>query len=93
MKKLLILFFVCILTLSSVSAVSAQCAMCRATVESNSKNSNKAIGKGLNLGILYLMTIPYIAVGVVGFLWYRNTRKNSKGKLGFRRNITPATEV
>jgi hypothetical protein len=92
MKKLLILFFACILTLSSVSSVSAQCAMCRATVESNSKNSNKAIGKGLNLGILYLMTIPYIAVGVVGYLWYRNSRKNSKGKFRIK-GINPATEA
>jgi hypothetical protein len=93
MKKLFILFFAIIISISSLSVASAQCAMCKATVESNSKTSNKAIGKGLNTGIIYLMVIPYITIGVVGFLWYRNSRKNGKGKFMLSRKIKTASGI
>ncbi|WP_240773336.1 hypothetical protein [Pontibacter sp. SGAir0037] len=59
----------------------SQCAMCRATVESNvgtgSKEPESDVGSGLNTGILYLMIIPYVLVGTVGFLWYKNNRKSN----------------
>jgi hypothetical protein len=50
----------------------AQCAMCKATVESNIENGGKTVGKGLNNGILYLMSVPYIVLGGIGFMVYRN---------------------
>ena len=57
----------------------SQCAMCRATVESNvgtgSKEPESEVGSGLNTGILYLMVVPYILIGTVGFLWYKNNKK------------------
>jgi hypothetical protein len=57
----------------------AQCAMCRSSVESNHAEHNRLsrFGNGLNKGILYLMAIPYILGGTVGFLWYRSTRKKA----------------
>lgn len=62
----------------------SQCAMCRATVESNvgtGKGHNhepeSEVGSGLNTGILYLMVIPYLLIGTVGFLWYKNSRKKA----------------
>jgi len=62
----------------------SQCAMCRATVESNvgtGKGHNhepeSQVGAGLNTGILYLMVIPYLLIGTVGFLWYKNSRKKA----------------
>jgi hypothetical protein len=59
----------------------SQCAMCRATVESNvgtgSDASGNEVGSGLNMGILYLMVVPYLLIGTVGFLWYKNSRKNA----------------
>ncbi len=59
----------------------AQCAMCRATVESNvgtgSKEPESQVGSGLNTGILYLMVIPYILIGTVGFLWYKSNKKKN----------------
>ena len=58
--------------------VQAQCAMCKTSVtSSNANNDNKLsrFGDGLNKGILYLMAIPYVLAGTVGFLWYRNNRK------------------
>ncbi|MCX2738956.1 hypothetical protein [Pontibacter anaerobius] len=69
-----------ILMFGSTDAYS-QCAMCRATVESNvgtgSDASDNEVGSGLNMGILYLMVVPYILIGTVGFLWYKNSRKNA----------------
>ena len=71
-----------VLMLSFVSTTAySQCAMCRATVESNvgtgSKEPESDVGAGLNTGILYLMLIPYLLVGTIGFLWYRGSRKKN----------------
>lgn len=68
---------VLLLVLSGVD-VQAQCAMCRSSVASNHADHNRLtrFGDGLNKGILYLMAIPYILGGTVGFLWYRSYRKN-----------------
>ena len=75
MKKLIVpALFVLALVLAS-NASFAQCAMCKATVESNLQNGSSSIGKGLNTGILYLMVIPYILFVIVGYYWYRSSKK------------------
>ncbi len=56
----------------------AQCAMCRATIENNLSNGDIGIGAGLNFGILYLFVMPYLAISIVGFFWYRNSKANAK---------------
>jgi hypothetical protein len=53
----------------------AQCAMCRASIENNVSNGETSIGAGLNLGILYLFSMPYIIAAVIGFFWYRKAKK------------------
>ena len=53
----------------------AQCPMCRMSAESNLENGGSA-GKGLNKGILYLLSMPYLLIGTIGFLWIKNRRKN-----------------
>ncbi|WMJ74901.1 hypothetical protein RCC89_17285 [Cytophagaceae bacterium ABcell3] len=79
-----ILLFV-VVSLFSSANVAAQCSMCRATVENNVKEggstTERKIGAGLNSGILYLMSIPYLLVSAVVFLWYRESRKNKKEDL------------
>ena len=69
------------LTLVTTTDGYSQCAMCRATVESNvgtgSKEPENEVGSGLNTGILYLMVIPYILIGTVGFLWYKSNKKKN----------------
>jgi hypothetical protein len=50
----------------------AQCAMCRAAIETEG-DSSKA--EALNDGIVYLMIMPYLLVGLIGFIIYR-MRKN-----------------
>jgi hypothetical protein len=88
MKKLTIkglatIVFVLGLVLATTTDSYSQCAMCRATVESNvgtgKTEADSAVGSGLNTGILYLMAIPYILIGTVGFLWYKSNKKNKNG--------------
>lgn len=43
---------------------SAQCSMCRAVLESGEAQET---AKGINNGIIYLMAIPYLLVGLVGY--------------------------
>ena len=68
MKKYLLSFFV----IYGPEILSAQCSMCRAVLESEEGMST---AKGINDGILYLMSVPYILVFVVGYMLYRTYRK------------------
>ena len=67
-KVVLVFFFIFLLSLPA----DAQCAMCRAVLESEESG---AAAKGINNGIIYLMLIPYILVGGIGFAIYRLLRK------------------
>lgn len=58
----------------SVSA-NAQCAMCRAALASEG-NTTKA--QAVNDGIVYLMVIPYILVGTIGYYIYRMKKKKKQ---------------
>ena len=77
--KIIVALGLVLVLIFAASDAYSQCAMCRATVESNvgtgSTDSESDVGSGLNAGILYLMIIPYILIGTVGFLWYKNSRK------------------
>lgn len=53
----------------------AQCPMCKIAAESNLENGGSA-GKGLNTGILYMLSMPYVIIATLAFIWYRN-RKSS----------------
>ncbi|HET8861029.1 hypothetical protein [Marivirga sp.] len=76
MKKILLTVFAFIFL--NFGEVVAQCAMCRATVENNVNNGEIGIASSLNFGILYLFAAPYLVVMVIGFLWYRNSKKQNK---------------
>ncbi|HKK87416.1 MAG TPA: hypothetical protein VJ917_01115 [Saprospiraceae bacterium] len=54
----------------------AQCPMCRMSAESNLKDGGTA-GKGLNTGILFLLSTPYLIIGFLGFLYWKNKKKAS----------------
>jgi heme/copper-type cytochrome/quinol oxidase subunit 3 len=53
----------------------AQCAMCRAALSSE---GNKAKAAAVNDGIVYLMVIPYLLVGAIGYAVYRMRKNKSK---------------
>jgi len=79
MKRLLFsIILAIVMTTLSVGESLAQCAMCRATIENNVSNGDIGIGAGLNFGILYLFVMPYLLIGFVGFLWYKNSKANAK---------------
>ena len=80
--KIKLLFFLACSFLFQLTAA-GQCAMCRASVENNVSNGDTSIGAGLNSGILYLVVMPYLMAGIIGFLWYRSSKKK-KAKLSAR---------
>ncbi len=71
--KILTLFFV--LSFATPTEVPAQCPMCKIGAESNLKDGGSA-GKGLNTGILYMLMMPYVLVGTIGYLWWRNRKRD-----------------
>lgn len=52
----------------------AQCPMCKMSAESNLRAGGTA-GAGLNAGIMYMLAMPYLLVATMGFIWYRNRKK------------------
>ncbi|MEN9959014.1 MAG: hypothetical protein RLZZ474_1258 [Bacteroidota bacterium] len=72
-----ILILICLLLLIQLD-VDAQCAMCRTTVESTISNGRSNIATGLNTGILYLLTAPYLLVGAVAWLWFKQSKQEQK---------------
>ena len=50
-----------------IMGANAQCAMCRAVLESEEGLST---AEGVNHGIIYLMSIPYLLVAGFGFIIY-----------------------
>lgn len=74
MKRLAGIFLLFSLTFSLAQDASAQCAMCRRNVESNKETQNNKVGTGLNKGILYLMSVPYV-IGAIGLAVWMKRRK------------------
>ena len=66
-----ILFFLLFLILS-VDIAFAQCSMCRAVLNSSEAQET---AKGINNGILFLMSIPYILLVFVGWKVYSIFKK------------------
>lgn len=72
MKKnnyLSILLFLLLMVINSASTF-AQCSMCRATAESD-LNTGGSIARGLNMGILYLMIIPYLILMLGTYFFFK----------------------
>jgi len=79
-KYLLLILVGLIITASDLFA---QCSMCRATLESNVSNGSIGIAEKLNFGILYLFAMPYFAVMVIGYLWYKKSKANEQVKSNY----------
>jgi hypothetical protein len=47
------------------------------SAESNLKNGGTA-GKKLNTGILYMLATPYLIIGTIGLIWWRNRIKSQR---------------
>jgi len=69
MKKWMILLFLAIPDL-----IQAQCVMCKSVSESSGQ------GNGINSAILYMAFFPYLLLSVLGYIWYKNYKKNKDAK-------------
>ena len=84
MKKSIIKFFTITLfaltfSFAPTNEINAQCPMCKMSAEQNLKDGGTA-AKGLNQGILYMFVMPYLLVGCIGFVWYRNRLMDDDGR-------------
>ncbi len=66
-----------LLMLLSVLDLDAQCSMCKAVLETNMQNGEEAVGRGINDGIIYIMFVPYLLLGVVGYFMYKHYVKTN----------------
>ena len=73
-KTLKYLLLIGFSALGSINMLYAQCPMCKASIEASS-GGQSALAEGLNNGILYMLALPYLMIMVVGFLWYRKSKK------------------
>jgi hypothetical protein len=79
MNKTLQYLSILALVLVSSLSVEAQCAMCKAVSESSTA-AGSTVATGLNGGIVYLMSFPYIIMGVVGYAIYRHRKQQTETK-------------
>ena len=68
----LLIIMMLLLAFPFAEAIS-QCPMCRMAAESNLEHGGTE-GKGLNTGILYMLSLPYLLVLTIGIIWYRNRK-------------------
>ena len=71
MKKAFVLVGFLLLVFLIPAEVDAQCAMCRAVLESG---DDQEVAKGLNNGIIYLMAVPYVLIGALGYIIYKKLK-------------------
>lgn len=74
MKRLVTILLLFSLHIGSTGDAYSQCAMCRRNVETNKAAHQNKVGTGLNKGILYLMSVPYL-IGIVGIAMWMKRRK------------------
>ena len=55
-------------------ATNAQCSICTKTASQLGKES----AEGLNLGIVYLMILPFAIAGYIAFRWWKNEKAGQK---------------
>ncbi len=71
MKKIiLILFFAIGFLFFDSNSSEAQCSICAKSVQQMGDKP----AKGFNAGIIYIMLVPYIAIGVVGYKWWKSNK-------------------
>ncbi len=64
------------LMIISIKPVKAQWAQCAQTGASNATSGDKT-ANGLNNGIMFLLAAPYLAVAIVGYVWYKKYRRKN----------------
>jgi hypothetical protein len=72
MKSKIFLFILLLVFTIISNDILAQCAMCKSNLEMAREGGGTNVGNSLNMGIIYLLALPYLVAGVFGFIYYRN---------------------
>ena len=54
------------------------CPMCKKSLESSQADGSKPIGRGINMAILYLLAMPFAAIGTIGGVYYFKAKQAGK---------------
>ncbi|MEO6904977.1 MAG: hypothetical protein ABI148_01335 [Ginsengibacter sp.] len=73
MKKIFFLILLATSLSFTITSANAQCSICAKTV----MQMGTKPATGFNIGIIYLMIIPYLAIGAVGYKWWQNEKRKS----------------
>ena len=65
-----IILFITVLSFISLDA-EAQCSMCKAVAESATDEHGNHSAGGINAGIIYMMGIPYLLLGFLALVFFR----------------------
>ena len=75
-KNLLIRMFLIIFFWGfNLTIAFSQCAMCKATAETATDDYGNLVSGGINTGIVYMMGAPYLLLGILGWVFYRDRIK------------------
>ena len=75
MKTRLISSLLMLITFLLPLAAEAQCAMCKGSAQATDE-SGQVVQQGINNGILYLLSLPFLLAGVVAALYIYYLRKS-----------------
>ena len=76
MKKRLLHISILVLVLVVITIdANAQCAMCKAVAESATDEHGNHVSGGINAGIVYMMGVPYLLLGVLAMVFFRDKIK------------------
>ena len=73
MKRAAPILFAFALSVANAMDALAQCAMCRTSVAGSENGA--ALAQGINSGILFLVSVPFLVTGLIGLRIYWLNRK------------------
>lgn len=75
MKRLTPILFAIAVSVANATEAMAQCAMCRTSLAGSENGA--ALTQGLNSGILFLVSVPFLVTGLIGLRIYWLNRRGS----------------
>ena len=75
-KRILYILFITVLVAFISVDLNAQCAMCKAVAETATDDHGNHISGGINTGIIYMMGIPYLLLGFLALVFFRDKIKS-----------------
>ena len=77
--------------LFSPGKLPAQCAMCWQTLANSAEGAS--LVRGFNDGILFLLAVPFLVVGIIGFRIYRAQRQPVPGDWSLELALAPPAQT